>query len=108
MQPIAKRRIALLRSLGRLPDAASALVQLLDFSPTDAEAWSELSDIYLSQGLYPQAIYAMEEVLVLAPNAWNVCSPTTARDLSPMLMHLSDPRAAGRAAVHGRYRLRGG
>ncbi|KAK4039441.1 hypothetical protein C8A01DRAFT_16585 [Parachaetomium inaequale] len=84
--PIAKRRIALLRSMGRLSDAASALVQLLDFSPTDAEAWSELSDIYLSQGLYPQAIYAIEEVLVLAPNAWNVCSPTIAPDLSPMLM----------------------
>ncbi|KAL2128983.1 hypothetical protein VTI74DRAFT_8391 [Chaetomium olivicolor] len=70
--PIAKRRIALLRSMGRVSDAASALVQLLDFSPTDAEAWSELSDFYLSQGLYPQAIYAMEEVLVLAPNAWNI------------------------------------
>ncbi|KAK4104040.1 TPR-like protein [Parathielavia hyrcaniae] len=70
--PITKRRIALLRSMGRLSDATSALVQLLDFSPTDAEAWSELSAIYLSQGLYPQAIYAMEEVLVLAPNAWNI------------------------------------
>ncbi|EAQ90710.1 hypothetical protein CHGG_02645 [Chaetomium globosum CBS 148.51] len=91
--PIAKRRVALLRSMGRLPDAASALVQLLDFSPTDAEAWSELSDIYLSQGLYPQAIYAMEEVLVLAPNAWNVCSPTKAPNLSPMLMHPSQIHA---------------
>lgn len=70
--PVAKRRIALLRSMGRLSEAASALVQLLDFSPTDSEAWSELSDIYLSQGLYPQAIYAIEEVLVLAPNAWNI------------------------------------
>ncbi|KAL1877112.1 hypothetical protein VTK73DRAFT_8849 [Phialemonium thermophilum] len=70
--PITKRRIALLRSMGRIPDAVSALVQLLDFSPTDAEAWSELSDVYVSQGLYPQAIYALEEVLVLAPNAWNV------------------------------------
>ncbi len=74
--------------MGRLPDAASALVRLLDFSPTDAEAWSELSDIYLSQGQYPQAIYAIEEVLVLAPNAWNVRRrPTTSRNLSPMLMH---------------------
>ncbi|GAB1314070.1 Inositol phosphatase SIW14 [Madurella fahalii] len=70
--PIAKRRVALLRSMGRVSEAASALVQLLDFTPTDAEAWSELSDVYLSQGLYPQAIYAMEEVLVLAPNAWNI------------------------------------
>ncbi|EJT77584.1 tetratricopeptide repeat domain-containing protein [Gaeumannomyces tritici R3-111a-1] len=70
--PIAKRRIALLRSLGRVPDAVSGLVALLDMSPTDAEAWSELSDVYLSQGLYPQAIYALEEVLVLVPNAWNL------------------------------------
>jgi tetratricopeptide (TPR) repeat protein len=58
--------------MGRLPDAASSLVHLLGFSPTDAEAWSELADIYLVQGMYQQAIYAMEEVLVLAPNAWNV------------------------------------
>ncbi|KAK3327359.1 hypothetical protein B0T19DRAFT_160947 [Cercophora scortea] len=70
--PITKRRIALLRSLGRVSDAASSLVRLLDFSPTDAEAWSELAEIYLTQGLYAQAIYALEEVLVLAPNAWNI------------------------------------
>lgn len=108
-QPIAKRRIALLRSMGRLSDAASALVQLLDFSPTDAEAWSELSDIYLSQGLYPQAIYALEEVLILAPNAWNVCNPSIAQDLSPMLMRPGpDTRAIGRAAVHGRHCARCG
>lgn len=58
--------------MGRVADAASALVQLLDFSPTDAEAWSELSDLYFTQGLYSQAIYALEEVLLLTPNAWNV------------------------------------
>ncbi|EFX01543.1 tetratricopeptide repeat domain containing protein [Grosmannia clavigera kw1407] len=69
---IHKRRAALLRSLGRIPEAVSALVALLDFTPTDAEAWAELSDVYLSQGMYPQAVYALEEVLVLAPNAWNV------------------------------------
>jgi ER membrane protein complex subunit 2 len=62
----------LLRSLGRTSDAVTALNALLDFSPTDAEAWSELADIYSSQGLYAQAIYALEEVLVLMPNAWNV------------------------------------
>ncbi len=74
-QPITKRRIGLLRSLGRIPDAISSVIQLLEFSPNDAEAWSELADLYFSQGLYPQAIYAMEEVLILAPNAWNVSPP---------------------------------
>ncbi|KAF4455239.1 hypothetical protein F53441_2389 [Fusarium austroafricanum] len=69
---IAKRRVALLRSMGKTTEAISALVWLLEFNPTDAEGWSELSDLYLSQGLYSQAIYALEEVLVLAPNAWNL------------------------------------
>ncbi len=55
-------------------EATSALTTLLDFSPTDPEAWSELADLYLSQGHYAQAIYALEEVLVLVPNAWNVSS----------------------------------
>ncbi|KAH8882863.1 hypothetical protein GQ53DRAFT_440860 [Thozetella sp. PMI_491] len=73
--PITKRRIALLRSIGRVPDAVSSLIQYLEYSPIDAEAWSELADLYFSQGLYAQAIYAMEEVLILAPNAWNVSPP---------------------------------
>lgn len=55
-----------------MSDAIAALISLLDFSPTDGEAWSELSDMYFSQGLYAQAIFALEEVLVLQPNAWNV------------------------------------
>ena len=71
-QPVTKRRIALLRSMGRIPEAVASLIQLLDFSPTDPEAWSELADLYLTQGMYPQAIFAFEEVLVMAPNAWNV------------------------------------
>lgn len=41
-------------------------------SPGDVEAWAELSSLYLSQGLYSQAVFALEEVLVVAPNAWNV------------------------------------
>lgn len=72
VQPIAKRRITLLRSLSRPHDAISAILTLLDISPTDAEAWSELSDIYASLGLYSQAIYSLEEVLLIVPNAWNV------------------------------------
>lgn len=58
--------------MGRTSDAIAALVKLLDYSPTDAEGWSELSDLYLSQGLFAQAIYALEEVLVLQANSWNV------------------------------------
>ncbi|KAH7166233.1 hypothetical protein EDB81DRAFT_280142 [Dactylonectria macrodidyma] len=70
--PIAKRRVALLRSMGKTPEAITSLIWLLEFSPTDAEAWAELADLYLSQGLYSQAIHALEEVLVVTPNAWNI------------------------------------
>lgn len=58
--------------MGKVDESVGALLSLLDFSPTDAEAWAELADLYLSQGLYSQAIYALEEVLILQPNAWNV------------------------------------
>lgn len=58
--------------MGKVDESVSALISLLDFSPMDAEAWSELADLYLSQGLYSQALYALEEVIVLQPNAWNV------------------------------------
>ncbi|KAK1243517.1 hypothetical protein MKX08_001655, partial [Trichoderma sp. CBMAI-0020] len=70
--PIAKRRIALLRAMGKTAESIEALVQFLDFASNDAEAWIELADLYLSQGLYAQAIYAQEEALVIAPNAWNL------------------------------------
>ncbi|KAJ5626044.1 hypothetical protein N7510_002353 [Penicillium lagena] len=70
--PILKRRVALLRSLKRPADAITALIQLLDAIPTDAEAWCELSDLYQSQGLSPQAIFSLEEALLIAPNAWNI------------------------------------
>ena len=69
---IQKRRAALLRSMGQTADAIRALTNLVDLSPTDAEAWSELGDLYLTQGVYDQAIYCLEEVLVVVPNAWNM------------------------------------
>jgi ER membrane protein complex subunit 2 len=71
-QPVSKRRIALLRSMKRATEAITALNKFLDSSPTDAEAWAELADLYVSQGMFQQAIFALEEVLLIAPNAWNV------------------------------------
>ncbi|KAF4624882.1 hypothetical protein G7Y89_g13287 [Cudoniella acicularis] len=70
--PVTKRRIALLKTLKKTPEAITALNQLLESSPVDAEAWAELSDLYLSQGMYSQAIFALEEILLATPFAWNV------------------------------------
>lgn len=69
---MSKRRIALFKSLGKTSEAITALTKYLEVSPTDSEAWAELSDLYISQGMYAQGIFALEEVLLIAPNAWNV------------------------------------
>ncbi|KAL3463756.1 hypothetical protein BJX64DRAFT_256095 [Aspergillus heterothallicus] len=69
---VLKRRIALLQSLSKPSDAISSLVQLLDATPTDVEAWCELAELYQSQGMSLQAIYSLEEALLIVPHAWNV------------------------------------
>ncbi|TQB67639.1 hypothetical protein MPDQ_005091 [Monascus purpureus] len=70
--PILKRRVALLRSMSKPIDAISALVEFLEAVPTDAEAWCELADLYQSQGMSSQAIFCLEESLLITPNSWNI------------------------------------
>ena len=70
-----KRYITLFECLETPSEAISALVGLLESSPTDAEAWAELSDLYVSQAMYSQACFCLEEVILIVPNAWNVRSP---------------------------------
>ncbi|KAF2725489.1 tetratricopeptide repeat domain-containing protein [Polychaeton citri CBS 116435] len=69
---IHKRKVALLKSMGKTSEAAKALVELIDSSPTDAEAWAELADLYITQGSFEQAVFCLEEVLTVVPNAWNM------------------------------------
>jgi tetratricopeptide (TPR) repeat protein len=73
IQPILKRRIAILRSMSKEADAISALVEFLEAFPTDTEAWCELSGLYMGQGLGDQAIFCLEEALLMLPHSWNVC-----------------------------------
>ncbi|OJJ36783.1 hypothetical protein ASPWEDRAFT_26236 [Aspergillus wentii DTO 134E9] len=70
--PVLKRRVALLCAMSRPTDAITALIKLIETTPTDAEAWCELSSLYQSQGMYSQAIFSLEEVLLITPNAWNI------------------------------------
>lgn len=69
---VRKRRVALLKSMGKTTEAVAALVDILDASPTDAEAWVELADLYQNQGLLDQTIFSLEEALLVVPNAWNI------------------------------------
>ncbi|KAJ6262395.1 hypothetical protein Dda_3203 [Drechslerella dactyloides] len=70
--PVAKRRITLLHHLNKKPEAIAALVALIDLNPTDAESWSQLAQYYFEITMYSQAIYCLEEVLLILPNAYNV------------------------------------
>jgi len=58
--------------MSREEDAISALVDFLEGFPTDAEAWCELADLYQTQGMNEQAIFSLEEALLITPNSWNV------------------------------------
>lgn len=69
---IRKRRAALLKSMGKTSEAIAALVNLVDTNPTDAEAWSELAEMYVQQGMWERGKFCLEEMLLLAPNAWNL------------------------------------
>ncbi|KAF2405572.1 tetratricopeptide repeat domain-containing protein [Trichodelitschia bisporula] len=70
--PVQKRRIALLKSMGRIPEAITQLVEFLNSSPTDGEAWSELAELYVSQSDFERAIFCLEEIILILPHAWNV------------------------------------
>lgn len=72
---VRKRRVAVLKALGRIQDAITAVTVLLQNSPTDVEAWAEASELYATQGAWGQAIYCAEEVLLVMPNAWSVSRP---------------------------------
>ncbi|KAI8935804.1 hypothetical protein NX059_007321 [Plenodomus lindquistii] len=67
---IRKRRVAVLKALGRPQDAITSITTLLQNSPTDSEAWAEASELYAGQQAWGQAIYCAEEVLLVTPNSW--------------------------------------
>ncbi|KAI7832035.1 hypothetical protein BX661DRAFT_179692 [Kickxella alabastrina] len=62
-----KRIIALLKSQGQHMMAIKELVEYLDTHGNDFEGWLELSSLYLSQHLYPQAGFCLEEVILQQP-----------------------------------------
>ncbi|KAH8726355.1 hypothetical protein GQ44DRAFT_706162 [Phaeosphaeriaceae sp. PMI808] len=68
---VRKRRVAVLKALGRPQDAITAITLLLQNSPTDVEAWAEASELYANQAAWGQAIFCAEEVLLVMPNAWS-------------------------------------
>lgn len=70
--PINKRRNALIRHLGMNTEALDCLQTFIQSFPSDTESWCELADLYLNQGMFSQAIFCIEEALLIVPNAWNL------------------------------------
>ncbi|KAF2474516.1 TPR-like protein [Lindgomyces ingoldianus] len=113
---IRKRRVAVLKSLGRTADAVTALTVLLENSPTDAEAWAELGDLYAQQGAWAQAVYCLEEVLLVTPNAWSAHAqiatlhyltvPSTLTTLSHSLRHFGRAIELNDSYLRGFYGLK--
>lgn len=67
-----KRCIALRREAGEQERAQALLTQLLGTFPADTEAWLEAADMALSRGDVEGAAFALEEVLLAAPENHHV------------------------------------
>ncbi|KAF9530621.1 tetratricopeptide repeat domain 35 [Crepidotus variabilis] len=62
-----RRRVSVLRRLGRLDKAVEELNELLDTVYTDSEGWLELADMYSLCNQYPSALQALSHALLLSP-----------------------------------------
>jgi len=62
-----KRRISVIRRMGKYEKAVEELSEFLDTFYTDVEGWLELADIYSSCNQYTSALQALSHALLLAP-----------------------------------------
>ncbi|RHY07764.1 hypothetical protein DYB37_005893 [Aphanomyces astaci] len=64
---IVKRQVAILKAQGKIDEAIEQLNKLLKNFQTDAGAWSELADLYLTVGNYTKAAFCFEELILTNP-----------------------------------------
>lgn len=64
-----KRKIAILKARGKIPDAIKELCSYLKKFMSDQEAWHELCNLYLSEYDYAKAAFCMEELLLHNPHS---------------------------------------
>ena len=67
-----KRKTVILKQRKDFKMLVDELLRYLSVIPTDAETWAELAEVYVSCGLYSQAVHALEETVVLMPQAYNM------------------------------------
>ncbi|KDR16557.1 ER membrane protein complex subunit 2-like [Zootermopsis nevadensis] len=64
-----KRRVAILRARGKIPDAIKELAEYLKKFMSDLEAWQELCDLYLFEQDFARAAFCMEELILHNPHS---------------------------------------
>ncbi|CAD1469584.1 unnamed protein product, partial [Heterotrigona itama] len=64
-----KRRVAILKAKGRIPEAIKELTEYLKKFMSDQEAWHELCDLYLQEQEYSKAAFCMEELILHNPHS---------------------------------------
>ncbi|XP_012286223.1 ER membrane protein complex subunit 2-like [Orussus abietinus] len=64
-----KRRIAILKAKGRIPEAIKELTDYLKIFVSDQEAWHELCDLYLQEHDYSKAAFCMQELILHNPHS---------------------------------------
>ncbi|KAJ3190422.1 ER membrane complex subunit 2 [Gaertneriomyces sp. JEL0708] len=64
---IRKRLVSVLKAQGNRNEAIERLVEYVDAVMQDVEAWTELAELYLEEGMYAQSAFCYEEVLMLRP-----------------------------------------
>lgn len=63
-----KRKIAILKSLGKTSEAIKELTEHLKVFMADIEAWQELSELYLLEFDYSRAAFCIEELILHSPH----------------------------------------
>ncbi|XP_044761337.1 ER membrane protein complex subunit 2-like [Coccinella septempunctata] len=63
-----KRKVAVLKAQNKIPEAIKELVDYLKIFMVDAEAWQELSELYLTENDYNKAAFCIEELLLHNPH----------------------------------------
>jgi tetratricopeptide (TPR) repeat protein len=71
---IMKRQICIRKSLGDINTTIKLLNEYLKIFMADSEAWQELADLYISQQMYKNAAFCIEEVILSSSQNYHLYS----------------------------------
>lgn len=69
-----KRKTVALKQKGDWQMFIEELQRYLKIVPSDSETWAELAEAFVTVGSYDEAVVALQQVTILAPQAYNIFS----------------------------------